>query len=339
MNLLDLISGSTLPLVLIGSEKGAGKTVTLNRLRAEARQAGLTAFGLMTAGWDGESRDHLTGKEKPRVTAYPDDLVLTAANCLTSAEARFELLWSDSISTPMGRMVLGRCKRSGYVELVAPPSGRQMAEAVARMQTEGVTRTLIDGAADRRTHIGITEDVEVGLVFRPLEKESIEAFTRRVSRTTELFGLDLATDAPPVKPHPHQIALHTQGGWRLLNASTFESDFATHQGETAWIGGPLTERLLQALPKRGVTHIVVRDPSRFFISETLVKRSTKRGLYFHLQHRPRLRFVAARCDGGTNRSLPPFDTLDSLRNALPGVPCFDPWLLDPIDRATHGRTR
>ncbi|RJO65651.1 MAG: hypothetical protein C4523_15550, partial [Myxococcales bacterium] len=114
--LAALMTGSTRPLFMIGSGKSAGKTVALNRLRAEAYSAGGRPIGICSAGWDGEDRDHLTGEEKPRVRVHTGDVVYTASSLLSSSDARFEILWAGGSSSRLGRMAIAHCRRGGTVE-------------------------------------------------------------------------------------------------------------------------------------------------------------------------------------------------------------------------------
>ncbi len=321
---------SSKPLFIVGSEKNAGKTVTLNHLRAEMQLSGQIGFGLVTTGWDGEGRDHLTGGEKPRVTAYPNDIVLTAADLLTRSSARFELLWSDSQRGQAGRLVLGRCVRSGEVELVGAPSVAMLAAIITRIHSLGVRRVLVDGAADRRTPISAFPGCQVGLAFRPRPHQSTEALTAEIEGQVSLYYLDETTLKRPKHLDGDEVAFALpNGNWDCVTRHAVEAGELPEHVESVWIGGPFTPLLSEVLLDAGCRCIIVDDPSRIFVPPRRIEQLKRRGLAIQLGVRPELVFVSLRTNGGEQRSLPPIATLRALRSRLNEIPCFDPWLIEP----------
>lgn len=337
MSLARLLTNSERPLFVVGSEKNAGKTATLNRIRAEARLEGLSGFGLCTAGWDGESSDHLTGDQKPKVTVFPNDLVLTTGDLLATAQARLELLWAGSLSGQAGRPVIGRCIRAGEVELVGPPTVAELGEALDRMTRLGARRVLVDGAADRKTPISAFPGAEVGLVFRPETGESVDDFARRVAQVVMLYQLPQYESPRPSGLRGEQVALGDGKTWTFHMPVDLDEESVQNGKLHTWLGGPLTLPLLDDLQDLGVKTIIVDDPSRLVLPSNRVNRGIEKGLSFQLGMRPSVSFVAVRCDGGKRRSLPPRETLKKLSDILAPIPVLDPWsVAPPLESASGG---
>jgi hypothetical protein len=321
----SLLDQSNRPLFIVGQEKNAGKTVTLNRLRNEAQRMSETGYGLCTVGWDGEVSDHLTGGDKPRVAIFEDDLVLTAGDMLRSASARFEVIWADSTRGRMGRLVIGRCLRAGQVELVGPPTIRALAHAIDIMQEAGARRVLIDGAADRRTPIGAVAHAHVGLALVCMPRESQAHFFERAQDTLRLYALPKTEITRPAELSGECIALQIGCEWRIASPEQAAHTGAELAPTAAWIGGPLTVHILESLSDLELGELVVDDPSRLFVAPLTIQRLADSGTRVTLWRRPTVDFISVRCDGGRLRSLPPLSTISGLRKRLAPLPCFDPW--------------
>lgn len=321
----SLLSQSSHPLFIVGQEKSAGKTVALNRLRNEAHRLGEGGYGVCSVGWDGEFADHLTGGDKPRVCVFENDWVLTSADLLRTATARFELIWTDSLRGRMGRPVIGRCIRGGEVELVGPSTLKALTAAIGIMHEAGARRVLIDGAADRRTPIGAVPQAHVGLALMGVPRESMERFFDRVVDTVMLYTLPSTDLTRPASLLGESVAVCGPQGWQACAPEQLGHLDPTQTSGQVWIGGPLTVHVLESLSALPLKELVVDDPSRIFVAPRTIRRLTESGTRVSLWRRPTLDFIAVRCDGGRLRSLPPKATLEGLRERLAPLPCFDPW--------------
>lgn len=314
------------PLFIVGQEKNAGKTVTLNRLRSEARAESLQNFGLCTMGWDGELRDHLDGGIKPEVQVYKGDVVMTAGRLLARSSALIEVEWADSRSGRMGRFIIGRCLRGGSIELLGPSTVGELAHSLKRMSEMGAQRLLIDGAADRRTQIAAVKDSRVGLVFRPKTREALESFVVRIIDTLSCYRLETTTLKRPLGLKGEQIAISSDEAWHIVDPGNLAELSNNQSSDTIWLGSALTSTLLEALMASGFRHLVVDDPSRIFLPPAAVTRLMDKGFKLEVARKTEPAFVAVRSESGPGRSLAPGEILKRLEEALDGIPYFDPWV-------------
>jgi hypothetical protein len=136
-----------------GADKNAGKTTLLNWLLGGLRRRGLRP-AFLSAGYDGEEADHLSGRTKPRVAALPGELVATSEAAIETADAGLDLLEVFPQPSVLGRPVLCRVRRAGTVELIGPTGNRGIAAILERLQAAyRPDAVLVDGAIDRLTQV------------------------------------------------------------------------------------------------------------------------------------------------------------------------------------------
>ncbi|MDN5352493.1 MAG: hypothetical protein PWQ12_1414 [Clostridiales bacterium] len=135
-------------LSLVGMAKNAGKTVLLNHLISELAEAHQTV-GLTSIGRDGERTDIVTQTEKPGIYVPAGTIIATAEALFYLSEAQMELLEVTEYATAMGKVVIGKCRRGGFVQLGGPVSNRSIREVAEKMRAFGAHYVLIDGALDR----------------------------------------------------------------------------------------------------------------------------------------------------------------------------------------------
>lgn len=147
--LLSLLRRNSLNSVsVIGMAKNVGKTVTFNYLVEQAVRQGLL-LGLTSIGRDGEKRDEVFHTPKPRIFAPAGSLVGTARASLARSEAEVEVLAETEFSTAMGRVIIGRVRESGLMELAGPTLVSEHRRLQADFARFGVEFILTDGALDR----------------------------------------------------------------------------------------------------------------------------------------------------------------------------------------------
>jgi len=150
MTLLADLKRKYKTLSVVGMAKNAGKTTTLNYLIEEADAEGF-AIGVTSTGRDGESRDLVTGTDKPRVYLYPDTLVSVPTGLFQSADAGLEILRMTKYHTSLGPVMICRVVDSGYVQVAGPvltSDHKLLCDELTRLGAEMI---LIDGAVDRRS--------------------------------------------------------------------------------------------------------------------------------------------------------------------------------------------
>jgi hypothetical protein len=139
---------------ITGADKNAGKTTLFNYVLGGLRSRG-AAPAFLSAGYDGEEADHLSGRPKPRVRAREGELVATAEAALETADAGLEILEVFPGEAVLGRAVLTRVRRPGLVELIGPPGNSALAAVLDCLREKHrPEHLLVDGAVDRVTQVG-----------------------------------------------------------------------------------------------------------------------------------------------------------------------------------------
>ena len=199
MQALEGVAGAVT--AVTGFEKGSGKTTFLSLALPHARRAGPVA--LFTIGSEGgPTRDSGGKATSPRIRVEPGDVVLTTEPLARTAQARFEILETVPGRTSLGRLLLGRARRGGTVQLVGAEHFSALAGALALVRTEGWARSaLIDGAASRVTQIAALEEEPSagtlgGLQFAytvRVDRSNLARATARMQMLDRLARLPLAS--------------------------------------------------------------------------------------------------------------------------------------------------
>lgn len=150
MSLLNLIQENHRVISIVGMAKNSGKTVTLNHLIAETTEAAIT-IGITSTGRDGESLDLVTETEKPRIFVTEGTIIATSTTLLSLGDANVEIIMVTDYRTPLGNVVIGRVKSSGYIQIAGPQSLKEIKQVSVIMLGLGAKFVLIDGALDRRS--------------------------------------------------------------------------------------------------------------------------------------------------------------------------------------------
>lgn len=137
-------------LSLAGMCKNAGKTTVLNQLIGELNAEGII-LGITSIGRDGESRDLVTGTQKPEIYVQEGTLLATAAGLLKNCDATCEILMTTGMHTPLGEIILIRTISDGFIDLAGPSMNRQLMEISELFFQYQVDKVLIDGAISRKS--------------------------------------------------------------------------------------------------------------------------------------------------------------------------------------------
>ncbi|MBS4023003.1 MAG: hypothetical protein KGZ79_11405 [Dethiobacter sp.] len=130
-----------------GTAKNTGKTTTTISLINSIPDPAM--LGITSIGYDGEAIDNVTGLPKPRLHIPEGALVVTAENCLPAGSASLQKLEMTDISTPLGRLVIGRVLRGGLVVLAGPNSENALRDIISRLKKYNLKLLLVDGALGR----------------------------------------------------------------------------------------------------------------------------------------------------------------------------------------------
>ena len=123
MSLIEILYPQYKIVSIVGMAKNSGKTFTLNKIIEDAIEKFIT-LGLTSTGRDGESQDIVTKTEKPPIYAERGTLIATAEDTLELGDAKIEILQTTEYNTPLGNIVIGRIKESGYVQIAGPQTNK-----------------------------------------------------------------------------------------------------------------------------------------------------------------------------------------------------------------------
>ncbi|MCF6459493.1 hypothetical protein [Clostridium sp. Cult3] len=148
--LLDHIHNKYKTISIVGMAKNSGKTVALNHLIHESIEEDVQ-LGIISTGRDGEAVDVVTDTEKPKIFAGVGTVIATTTEMLPFGDANIEIIHVTDHRTPLGEILIGRVKDSGYIQIAGPQTVKEVKEVSQLMLNIGVDLVIIDGALDRRT--------------------------------------------------------------------------------------------------------------------------------------------------------------------------------------------
>ena len=213
---------------IVGSAKNAGKTAFLNYALAQLPPE-KTAF--LTIGVDGEKTDLVFGNPKPAVLSREGGIFLTTDRLLAASDGGHEILEAYPFKTVLGRLVLARAVRGGFVEIAGPENNAQLALILAQLESDyGVKTALIDGAANRITPVASMD----GSCF---------VYVARIERVNFASSLD---------------------GLRLVDALSRVPVVKKPRGNAVVIEGALTPEKL-SLTGAQTVHVSVEDCTKIFL--------------------------------------------------------------------------
>ena len=315
MKLSALIPDELKTISVIGMAKNAGKTVTLNRLIAEAGQS-RRILGLTSIGRDGESKDIVTGTEKPGIEAASGTLLATTDLCLKRSSARVEIIETTSENTPVGRVVIVRVRQGGKVELAGPDTNSGIRFVCERMIEHGAARVLVDGAVNRKSSASpaITDAsiLSSGAVLHR-DMRRVVSETAHQAKLMALPAFEFPSGLPGASksgergidallPTACSVAVMDESGiinpldlTTALNSGAEIGRSLKESDRAVLIRGSLTSRTIRDL--MAVTQayqqvpLIVEDATRIFIEERDWMISRKMGLMVRVMRRTNLLFI------------------------------------------------
>lgn len=146
--LIELIKDKYKKISIVGMSKNSGKTVALNYLIEESYEENID-IGITSIGRDGESIDIVTNTDKPPIFAYENTLIATSTDMLRLGDANIEILKVTDYKTPLGAIIIGKVRDSGYVQIAGPQLLSEIKSVSDMMISLGAKFIVIDGALDR----------------------------------------------------------------------------------------------------------------------------------------------------------------------------------------------
>lgn len=224
---------------LVGSEKNAGKTTYLNYILRQVREKTSPAF--LTIGIDGEKRDLVFNNPKPQIYTKPGDYFVTTENMLKDSDIIYEVCNVFPIKTALGRLVIGKTIRNGFIELAGPENNFQLSQILKYLKDEiGVGTIFIDGAANRVTQVAA--DLEGSFIY--VLKVTSKTVTRSIDKLRSLSIIQ------KIKKY----------------------DGKSDEDDSAFIvKGALTERKLSSIPET-CSKVIIDDFTKIFLSFRELKK-------------------------------------------------------------------
>jgi hypothetical protein len=270
---------------IVGMDKNVGKTTTLNYVIEKTR--GIFSLGLTSVGVDGESRDVVTGTNKPRIYVPANTVIATAKQCFLKSDITLEVLESTSFSTPLGNVIIGRALSEGHVELAGPSINSQMIEISSRLKELGAELVLIDGALSRKS-TAVSELCDgVILATGAALSNKIDYVVNETVHRIQMLSLHTVDDKEIIRisndfKEEKIILINRDYTHKSLNVSTslsaYKEILENINGETMCIliRGIITEKLLLQIinsgkVKKDIT-IIAENGTKLFISSDIFYR-------------------------------------------------------------------
>lgn len=186
--LLDIIYNKYKIVSIVGVAKNSGKTVALNHLVGEATNKGIM-LGIISAGRDGESTDIVTETEKPKIFVEQGTIVGTTAHLLSLSDVVVEIMEVTDYRTPLGKILIGRVRDSGYIQIAGPQTAREVREISNLLLNLGAEIIIIDGAMDRKASASPSISEATILSTGAVLSRDIDKVIEKTVHLANLFGL------------------------------------------------------------------------------------------------------------------------------------------------------
>lgn len=173
---------------IAGTAKNTGKTTTTNVIMEQIQRRKLN-LGLTSIGYDGEDLDNVTGLPKPKIEVWPGVLVAAAEKCLEVSDAKIDVFEVTDISTPLGKIILGKVFRGGRLVVAGPNKSSELKKVLSKLRRYNLDFILVDGALNR-----IAPMVEVnGLILTTgaARKSKIIDLAHETHCIVEIFNTEL----------------------------------------------------------------------------------------------------------------------------------------------------
>ena len=275
---------------IIGMCKNAGKTTVLNQIIRELSAVGCV-LGLTSIGRDGESKDLVTGTQKPGIYVREGTLVATASELiLHRCDVTREVLAATGISTPMGDVVVLRARSDGNIQLAGPSLTSQLAVIREDFFRMGAEKVIIDGALSRKTLCSRKVTEATILCTGASYHKNIDTVIEDTAYTCEILTLPETEDeglrrAVEEMPDPRGILVAGDDGvWAVPTGMAVENalrDPRAAGARAVFFGGAVSEFLMKPLLMSGEKldglAFVVRDSTKLLLKQESCEKLRRRG--------------------------------------------------------------
>lgn len=234
---------------ITGPEKNCGKTQFMNFLIQKLAAQGHVP-AVMTAGYDGEARDLLSGSKKPSIYINPGTIVVTPERFLRTSTIFPEILEVVPGATSLGNCCIARAQRAGTVILASGEGNTSISWTLKFLEENRLAATvLIDGAFNRITQASAWNNSQLVYVVRVDTvnvKKTLETLTR-------LLMLSSLEEAPQEWYHNTSITAPEKSSSAYAQTDTVYS-----------MPDVLSLETVHTIPERAKT-VILKDFTRVFL--------------------------------------------------------------------------
>lgn len=273
-------------LSIVGLEKNTGKTVCLNYILERLPSSGYSV-AVTSIGIDGESKDQVTGTQKPEIVLKEGTIFSTSEVFYARRRLLSELLEITNERSSLGRIVTARVLRRGKVLLSGPSSAQALKRWVKGVEKFSPNLTIVDGALSRLSSASPVVSESLILTTGAAYSVDMATLVRRTKFIVELVGLDRAEEIRSAFDDKESgvwglddkgelIDFHLESSLTIDNSK----EDITGRSRAVYVAGALTDRFLKMIAdSRRVKEItlVVRDFTKIFVTEEAYRSFLKRG--------------------------------------------------------------
>ena len=335
---------------VIGMAKNAGKTTTLNYLIEEAEDAGIV-LGVTSTGRDGESKDIVTGTEKPKIYLYPGTFVSIPTGLFEYADAGLEILRITKYHTATGDVMLCRVVDGGFVQVAGPVLTRDQKAVSDEMLALGAGIVLIDGAIDRKAVASPENSDAIILATGAVLSRNMQKVAEETAYLTSLYSLPQIGDAlaaagpgsedaaaiadflPLLKKSDRIILIRVDAEKNVheleiktgLGASSIIDSAIDEKTRYVYIPGAVTYGVLENIQPKKFRHVtfLIKDATRIFLTAEEWKMLSKKGFTLSTINRINVAAVSVNPVSPRGYSFESKELVGMIRKMIPDVMVTD----------------
>jgi len=304
--MMEILNKNYKTISIIGMAKNVGKTVVLNELIEQSHNYNIK-LAITSIGRDGEEKDLVSSTYKPRIFVYRGTIITTAEKLLNNSSIKYEILYVFNNKTVLGRILIIKVIREGYVDISGVSSNKEIKLASDMMLKFGADITIIDGAIDRKTSASPFISEAAILVTGASLDRNIE---KVVSETVYKYNLLTSRQISGNLPKESIKAILDRGKIGVVDSEKntvkyIEVKSAIGSGKKIAesinengilvLPGVLTENLLKDLKKYNSNKkifIVVRDGTKIFVKRDKLLWYESLGIKVRILDKVKIVFLA-----------------------------------------------
>lgn len=276
----------------VGTGKNSGKTTAMNYIikKLEKEKIGITSVGR-----DGESKDLVSGTDKPRIYLKKGNIVATTTFGLRNSDFSRKILCSTDFTTALGRVIIVELLSDGYVDLAGPSRVKDTKEVIDLLFEFGAKKVLIDGALDRVSSASpiVTEGVILS-TGAPVGK-SIDEIAKLTNSMIHSFSLkeshyNITSTVSIISKERLDFQFDS-----ILHIDPIILDNLSKDSLALLINGPLTKSLYDMLIKRreliNNIELVVTDATKIFLTKNMMNNLKLSGYDLRVSNKAELLMV------------------------------------------------